>query len=70
MAIPILIMFPFLVISILTESGYPYFFKMARIWAKVILFGMGFSYKVNQEPVLEANSACLEGIVPLFKPIN
>ena len=53
MAIPILIMFPFLVISILTESGYPYFFKMARIWAKVILFGMGFSYKVNQEPVLK-----------------
>ena len=57
MAIPILIMFPFLVISILTESGYPYFFKMARIWAKVILFGMGFSYKVNQEPVLEAKTS-------------
>jgi 1-acyl-sn-glycerol-3-phosphate acyltransferase len=36
MAIPILVMFP-LVLSILTESGYPYFFKMARIWAKFIL---------------------------------
>ena len=57
MAIPILIMFPFLVISILTESGYPYFFKMARIWAKVILFGMGFSYKVNQEPVLKLKTS-------------
>ena len=57
MAIPILIMFPFLVISILTESGYPYFFKMARIWAKVILFGMGFSYKVNQEPVLKSKTS-------------
>jgi 1-acyl-sn-glycerol-3-phosphate acyltransferase len=32
---PILVMFP-LVLSILTES-YPYFFKMARIWAKFIL---------------------------------
>jgi 1-acyl-sn-glycerol-3-phosphate acyltransferase len=49
MAIPILIMFPFLVLSILTESGYPYFFKMARIWARVILFGMGFYYKVERE---------------------
>jgi 1-acyl-sn-glycerol-3-phosphate acyltransferase len=57
MAIPILVMFPFLVISILTESGYPYFFKMARIWAKVILFGMGFRYKVKQEPVLEAKTS-------------
>jgi 1-acyl-sn-glycerol-3-phosphate acyltransferase len=57
MAIPILIMFPFLVISILTESGYSYFFKMARIWAKVILFGMGFRYKVNQEAVLETKTS-------------
>ncbi|MEG1024689.1 MAG: 1-acyl-sn-glycerol-3-phosphate acyltransferase, partial [Flavobacterium sp.] len=29
MAIPIIIMLPFLVISILSEKGYPYFFKMA-----------------------------------------
>lgn len=53
MAIPILVMFPFLVLSILTESGYPYFFKMARIWAKFILFGMGFYYKVEQEQALD-----------------
>ena len=49
MTIPILVMFPFLVLSILTESGYPYFFKMARIWSKVILFGMGFYYKIDKE---------------------
>jgi 1-acyl-sn-glycerol-3-phosphate acyltransferase len=55
MAIPILIMFPFLVLSILTESGYPYFFKMARIWAKCILFGMGFYYKIDKEQVLDPN---------------
>lgn len=53
MAIPILIMFPFLILSILTESGYPYFFKMARIWAKFILFGMGFYYKVDREQRLQ-----------------
>ncbi|HSD06877.1 lysophospholipid acyltransferase family protein [Flavobacterium sp.] len=48
MLIPILIMLPFLVASILTESGYPYFFKMSRIWAKCVLFGMGFYYKVEK----------------------
>jgi 1-acyl-sn-glycerol-3-phosphate acyltransferase len=51
MTIPILVMLPFLLLSIISEKGYPYFFKMARIWAKVILFGMGFYYRVekNQE---------------------
>ena len=50
---PILIMLPFLVISILKEKWYPYFFIMARIWAKVILFGMGFYYKVEREQEIE-----------------
>jgi len=51
MAVPILVMFPFLFISILSERWYRYFFVMARIWAKVILFGMGFKVKreVEQE---------------------
>jgi 1-acyl-sn-glycerol-3-phosphate acyltransferase len=42
--IPIVVM-PFLVASIVSEKGYPYYFKMARIWAKFILFGMGFTIK-------------------------
>lgn len=46
MAIPILIMFPFLFLSILKETWYPYFFMMARIWAKCILIGMGFNTKI------------------------
>lgn len=53
MAIPILVMLPFLVVSILKEKWYPYFFIMARIWAKVILYGMGFNYKVVREQELE-----------------
>lgn len=57
MAIPILIMFPFLVASIVTESGYPYFFKMARIWAKCILFGMGFYYKIDRNQDLETHKS-------------
>tara|TARA_R110002050_G_scaffold293182_1_gene449390 strand:+ start:61912 stop:62571 length:660 start_codon:yes stop_codon:yes gene_type:complete len=42
-------MFPILLISILKESWYPFFFKMARIWAKVILIGMGFNYRIESE---------------------
>ncbi len=57
MTIPIFVMFPFLLASILTESGYPYYFKMARIWAKVILFGMGFYYKIEKDQEFEANKS-------------
>lgn len=53
MGLPIIIMFPFLFISILKEKWYPYFFVMARIWAKIILFGMGFHYKVEREQELQ-----------------
>lgn len=57
MAIPILVMFPFLVASIITEKGYPYFFKMARIWAKFILYGMGFYSKVEKNQILEPHKS-------------
>ena len=53
MAIPILVMFPFLVASIISYKGYPYFFKMARIWSKFILFGMGFYYKIEKEYAID-----------------
>lgn len=55
MAIPILILFPFLVASIVTKKGYPYFFIMARIWARFILFGMGFYYKIEREQKLKSS---------------
>lgn len=53
MAVPILVMLPFLIFSILKETWYPYFFVMARIWAKTILFGMGFYYKIEKDQQLE-----------------
>jgi 1-acyl-sn-glycerol-3-phosphate acyltransferase len=57
MAIPIIVMFPFLFLSILSEKWYPYFFVMARIWAKVILLGMGFHSKVEtEEEIIEGKS--------------
>lgn len=48
-ALPILVMFPVLLVSILKESWYPFFFKLARFWAKFILIGMGFRWKVERE---------------------
>lgn len=53
MFIPILVMLPFLVLSIISEKTYPYFFRMARIWAKFILFGMGFYYKIEIDQEFE-----------------
>lgn len=47
-ALPIILLFPLLVVSILKESWYPYFFKLARIWARFILIGMGFRVKLIQ----------------------
>lgn len=51
-AIPILIMLPLLLISILKEKWYPFFFKMMRIWARFILIGMGFIVKIGREQVI------------------
>ncbi len=53
MALPVIIMFPFLFISILKESWYPYFFKMARLWSKFILIFMGFGYRFERDEVPE-----------------
>ncbi len=52
-ATAILLLLPFLLVSILKEKWYPYFFVIARIWAKFILFGMGFYYKIKAEQKLE-----------------
>ncbi|MFI1744802.1 lysophospholipid acyltransferase family protein [Thalassobellus sediminis] len=55
--LPILIMFPILLISISKESWYPFFFKIARIWAKFILIGMGFNYSIECEQVPEKDKS-------------
>ncbi|WP_455168801.1 lysophospholipid acyltransferase family protein [Aegicerativicinus sediminis] len=41
-AIPIILLFPVLIIVISKEKWYPQFFKLARFWATFILLGMGF----------------------------
>lgn len=56
-ALPIIVLFPFLIISILKEEWYPHFFRLARIWAKIILFGMGFYWKVEREQTPESDQS-------------
>ena len=48
-ASPIIVLFPLLVVSILKESWYPFFFRIARLWARFILIGMGFNVKIERE---------------------
>ncbi len=49
-AIPIILFFPFLLITTLSEKWYPQFFWLARnIWATPILYGMGCHPKIVRE---------------------
>ena len=56
-AIPIIVLFPLLVLSISREAWYPYFLKLARIWSKFILIGMGFSYKIKRAQIPDPNKS-------------
>jgi 1-acyl-sn-glycerol-3-phosphate acyltransferase len=48
-ALPIVVLFPLLLVSILKEKWYPYFFSLAQIWSKFIMFCCGFYYKVEAD---------------------
>ncbi|WP_417865418.1 lysophospholipid acyltransferase family protein [Xanthomarina gelatinilytica] len=56
-ALPIIVLFPILLVSILKESWYPYFFKLARFWAKFILTGMGFVWNIEREEIPETDKS-------------
>ncbi|WP_378185967.1 lysophospholipid acyltransferase family protein [Aquimarina sp. W85] len=47
MALPILILFPALLVFTSREKWYPQFFVLARFWATIILYGSGFIPKVK-----------------------
>jgi len=51
--VPIIVLFPFILATILSEKTYPLFFKIARIWSKIILIGMGFNYSIEGDEVFE-----------------
>ena len=57
-AIPILIFFPFLLITTLSEKWYPQFFWLARnLWATPILYGMGCPPQIKREQKLESGKS-------------
>ena len=56
-ALPIIVLFPILLLSISKDSWYPFFFKLARFWAYFILFGMGFNVKIEREEVPDKNKS-------------
>ena len=78
MIVPIVIMLPFLIVFTSSEKFYPQFFICARIWAKVILYGMGFSIKkeADQLPekrksyMLVANHASMVDIMLMLSVIK
>lgn len=53
-ALPILIFFPFLLLTTISEKTYPQFFWLARnIWATTILYGMGCFPKITRNQKME-----------------
>jgi len=53
MGIPIIIMFPILLVFTSREQWYPQFFVVARFWAKIVLYGSGFYPKVTKEAKID-----------------
>jgi len=57
MGVPIIILFPVLLICTSREQWYPQFFVVARFWAKIVLFGSGFIPKVKREAQVNMNKS-------------
>lgn len=57
MGLPIIVLFPVLLVSISREKWYPYFFKIAQGWAWFTLVGMGFRVKRFREERLNRSSS-------------
>lgn len=45
----IIILFPILILTILSDRTYPLFFKLARVWAYVVFYGMGMRYTLEKD---------------------
>lgn len=57
--LPIIVLLPILLVSISRQNWYPLFFRLARFWAKIILFGMGFYPKIQRDVVYEKGKSYL-----------
>ena len=57
MAVPIIILFPLLVLFTSREAWYPYFFAIARSWAAIVLYGCGFIPIVKKEVKIDSQKS-------------
>lgn len=55
--VPILIFAPLLIVSLLKESWYPMYFRIAQCWARIVLYGMGFMPDVKYDERFEKNQS-------------
>src|SRR5690554_377910 len=68
------VLFPFLFISILKQSWYPFFFKVARVWSVAIIFGIGcypvvkreIKYKKGESYMFVANHTSMTDIMLMY----
>lgn len=69
-----MLLFPFLVISILKQSWYSFFFKLARLWSVLIIFGVGcypiikreVKYQKDKSYLFVANHTSMLDIMLMF----
>lgn len=60
MGIPIIILFPILVLATISEKTYHIFFAIARLWSAIIIYGMGFWPVIKrEEPMVKGQSYML-----------
>jgi 1-acyl-sn-glycerol-3-phosphate acyltransferase len=57
MAVPIIILFPVLVLCTISEKTYHLFFKIARFWAAIIIYGMGNWPMIQREGSMESGKS-------------
>lgn len=68
------VLFPFLFISILKHSWYPFFFKVARVWSGAIIFGIGcypiikreIKYEKGKSYMFVANHTSMTDIMLMY----
>lgn len=55
--VTVILMIPFLLILTAKEKYYPAFWKLVRIWSKLLIYGMGFRLKVQNDQVIESDKS-------------
>lgn len=55
--VTVILMIPFLLILTSKERYYPTFWKLVRVWSKLLIYGMGFRLKVKNDQIIERDKS-------------